>query len=139
MTRTDIVPVGQRGEVVTAGDRSPAIPEQVRALQEMTASDFSRFVRRFLFLWFRVFVYEHKDSGKDERVDVRIPIPIPVVGVLFPRMIGWRHALAALTAGRDAQGAEGMRTYLDSVMGLEIVRAEERKPGKYELVVVGFD
>lgn len=86
-----------------------------------------------------MFVYERKDSGKEQRVDVRIPIPIPLVGALFPRMIGWRHALAALAAGRDGRDTQGMRTYLDSVMGFEFVRVEEQKPGKYELVVVGFD
>ncbi len=139
MARSDIVPVAERRDVVTIGERAPAIPDQVRAVQEMTTIDLSRWVRRFLFLWFRVFVYERKDSGKEQRVDVRIPIPIPLVGVLFPRMIGWRHALAALAAGRDARDAQGMRTYLDSVMGFEFVRVEEQKPGKYELVVVGFD
>jgi len=140
MARTELVPVDRRRDVVTVGERVPAIGAEVRSLQDMTAGDASRFARRLLFLWFRVFVLEHRDGRKEQRVDVRIPIPLPLIGALFPRTIGWRHALAAIAAARDAQEpTRAMRSYLDSVMAFEIVRVEEERPGKRELVVVGFD
>lgn len=140
MARSEIVPIDQRRDVATVVDRAPAIVDEVRALREMTAADASRYARRLLFLWFRVFVLEQKEGRKEERVNVRIPIPLPLIGLLFPRSIGWQQALAAIAAARDAQQpALAMRTYLDSVMALELVRVEEERPGKREVVVVGLD
>lgn len=140
MAPTDIVPIDRRRDVVTVGGRAPAVADEVRAIRDMTSIDLSRFSRRLLFLWFRVFVLEEKEGRKTSRVDVRIPIPIPLVGALFPRSIAWRHALGAIAAARAAdQPTDALRTYLGSVMGFELVRVEEEKHGKRELVVVGFD
>jgi hypothetical protein len=140
MARSELVPIDQRREVVTAGERAPAIAGDVRALQDMTATGVSRFARRVVFLWFRVFVLEHKDGRKDQRVDVRIPISLPLVGMLFPRSIGWRQALSAIAAAREArEPSAALRDYLGSVMSFELVRVEEEKPGKRQLVVIGFD
>ena len=111
--------------------------DNVRALAEQPPT---RQLRRFVFLWFRVFVLDIK-GGKRERVDVRIPIPIPVIGGLFPPGLTRQKALKALSiAGSSDDPATAVSDYLDSVMGFEFVRVEERKgPDRRELVVVGFD
>ena len=138
--RGEIVPIDQHRDIASARAGVPGIAHEVRALRDMTAADPSRIVRRLLFLWLRVHVLERKEGRREERVDVRIPIPLPLVGALFPRSIGWRQALAAIVAGRDAADpSAAMRGYLDSVMALELVRVESEKRGKYELVVVGLD
>jgi len=140
MARGELVPITQHREIVPAGERVPTIVDEVRAIQGLTSVDASRFARRLLFLWFRVYVRSRRDGRREERVDVRIPIPLPLVGALFPRSIGWRQALAALTAARESQDPTAtMRTELDSVMAVELVRVENDRRDKHELVVVGFD
>ncbi len=140
MARSEIVPIDRRRDVVRIEDRASAVVNEVRALQEMTRVTPSRAARRVLFLWFRVFVLEQKGTEKAQRVNVRIPIPLPVLGLLFPRSIGWQHALSAIAAGRDApEPSTAIRDQLDSVMALELVRVEEEKHGKRQLVVVGLD
>jgi hypothetical protein len=137
---SEIVPVDQRREVVSVDERSHAIVDEVRVVRDMTAAGPSKYARRLLFLWFRVFVLDEKEGRKDQRVNVRIPIPLPLIGLLFPRSVGWQHALAAIAAAREAQRpALVMRDHLDSVMALEFVRVEQEKPGKRQLVVVGLD
>lgn len=136
----EIVPIDQRRELVGTGTSVSAIAHEVRALREMTAIEPSRFARRLLFLWLRVYVLNSREGRKEERVDVRIPIPLPLLGALFPRSIGWRQALAAITAARDASDARSaVRGYLESSMAFEFVRVESEKHGKRELVVVGLD
>ena len=91
-------------------------------------------------MWFRVFVHEQK-RGKSERVNVRIPIPIPILGVFFPAGLSRQRALKALAIAESADDpAEAVSDYLDSVMGFELVRVDESKgPEHRSLVVVGFD
>ena len=139
MDRREVVPVGPR-DAVPASIRVPAVAEEVHRIQVMTSPGPSRLLRRVLFLWFRVYVRNQRDGRRDERVDVRIPIPIPIVGLVFPWRIGWKHALAAIGAAHTAdEPVRSMRTYLESVMALEIVRVESERPGKREIVVIGFD
>ena len=136
----EIVPLDQRREIVSASASVPAIAHEVQALRDMTAIEPSRFVRRLLFLWLRVYVLNSREGRREERVDVRIPIPIPLVGALFPRSIGWRQALAAIAAAHDASDARSaLRTRLDASMAFEFVRVESERHGKRELVVVGLD
>lgn len=140
MGRGELVPIDQHRDVITAADQVPAIVGEVRALQDLTAIEPSRFVRRLLFLWFRVFVRSRRDGRREERVDIRIPIPLPLVGALFPRSVGWRHALAAISAAREsADPTATMRAHLESVMAVELVRVENERRDKHELVVIGFD
>jgi len=138
--RGEIVPIDQRREVVSSEPSVPAIAREVRALRDMTAIEPSRFIRRLLFLWLRVYVLNSREGRKEERVDVRIPIPIPLIGALFPRSIGWRQALAALAAAHDAADPRSVvRSHLDAAMAFEFVRVESERHGKRELVVVGLD
>lgn len=91
-------------------------------------------------MWFRVFVRETK-RGKVERVNVRIPIPIPVIGALMPLHLSRARALNAVAlVGSADDPATEMSDYLESVMGFELVRVDERKGDDHRsLVVVGFD
>ena len=134
-------PIATRVVEVVSRDRSVAAMrsdvDHIRAIAEQPAS---RAVRRFVFLWFRVFVLDIKGQ-KREKVNVRIPIPIPVVGALFPHGLTRQKALAALAIAESAEDpATAVADYLDSVMGFEFVRVEDRRsPDRRELVVVGFD
>ena len=111
--------------------------EQVRAI---AATPPSRILRRFAFMWFRVYVRETK-HGKVERVNVKFPIPIPLVGALFPPGLSRAKALRAVALAQNSDDpASAVSDYIDSVMGFEFVRVEERKSDDvHSLVVVGFD
>lgn len=134
-------PIAARVIDITPRDRSVtamrAAVDDVRALAEQPAT---KQVRRFIFVWFRVFVLGIKGT-KRERVDVRIPIPLPIVGGLFPLGLTRQKALKALAIAESSDDpATAVSDYLDSVMGFEFVRVEDhRGPDRRELVVVGFD
>lgn len=134
-------PIASRVIEVIPRERSVAgiraAVDDVRALAQPPAT---KQLRRFLFVWFRVFVLTIKGS-KRERVDVRIPIPLPIVGGLFPLGLTRQKALKALALAESSDDpASAVSDYLDSVMGFEFVRVDERKGAdRSELVVVGFD
>ena len=132
------VPVATRVvEVVRVGRSVTAIKTDVDAIRSLAAQPATRVLRRFLFVWFRVFVDERK-HGKTERVNVRIPIPIPLVGAFLAHGLSRQKALAALALAQNAD--EAVSDYLDSVMGFEFVRVDERKgEDRRSLMVVGFD
>ena len=111
--------------------------EQVRA---STAATPARSLRRLLFFWFRVYVRSSK-RGKAEHVNVAIPIPIPLVGLLFPGRLSWTQALQVATMAADPAAVPDIGPYLESCMGLELVRVEQDHPDRdyRELVVVGLD
>lgn len=142
-----VVPFAQKSRAV---DRSTAsvVPaagagallaqvEQVRASTESTPA---KTFRRLLFFWFRVYVRSTK-RGKAERVNVAIPIPIPLVGLLFPGRLSWNQALQIASMANDPQTVPEIGQYLESCMGLELVRVEQDHPERqhHELVVVGLD
>jgi hypothetical protein len=134
LVATRVVEVVSRDRSV-AGMRSDL--DHIRAIAEQPAS---RALRRFIFVWFRVFVLDIK-GPKREKVNVRIPIPLPIVGALFPHRLTRQKALQALALAESSEDpATAVADYLDSVMGFEFVRVEDRKgPDRRELVVVGFD
>lgn len=126
---------------VSPSDLAP----QVQSVREIFVRPPSTQMRRLFFLWFRVWVRETK-QGKVDKVNVRIPIPIPLIGMLFPRRMSRKQAYDALeaahreaVAGRDAMSTLG--NYADSAMAFEFVRVNEEHPERdhYEQVVVGFD
>lgn len=126
---------------VRAGEPA-ALGLRVRELQAMSTVPAGTFARRILFLWFRIHVRETKPNGAVERVNLRIPLPIPFVGALLrPRMSG-RQALEALArAEADPDALAALGRALDAHMGLELIRVDEQSParGKSSLVVIGFD
>ena len=134
-------PIAGRVIEVVPRDRSIAgmrtSVDHVRALAQPPAA---KQLRRFVFVWFRVFVLDIKGT-KRERVDVRIPIPLPIVGGLFQPGLSRQKALKAIALAESSDDpATAVSDYLDSVMGFEFVRVDESKgPDRRELVVVGFD
>ena len=121
-------------------EMAPALPEQVRSVQEVTAAPPRRMMRRALFIWFRIYVLERSATGKESRVNVRIPIPLPFVGLLFGRKMSRQQALKLLAAAdRDDDPLQSVDRYAQSSMAFELIRVEESKRGKSETVVLGFD
>lgn len=134
-----------RADAALAPASTAELAPQVKHLREVFVRPPSTQMRRLFFLWFRVWVRETK-KGKVDRVNVRIPIPIPLIGLLFPRRMSQKQAFDALEAARrDArEGADPMSTlgsYADSAMAFELVRVHEEHPERdhYEQVVIGFD
>lgn len=135
------VPVPARVVEVVRPDRSMEdLRVAVDNVRSLAPASPTRFARRVLFLWFRVFVRETK-RDKVERVNVRIPIPIPVVGALLPLGLSRSKALKAVALAQSSDDpASEVSDYIDSVMGFELVRVDERKGENHRsLVVVGFD
>ncbi len=81
-------------------------------------------VRRLLFCWLRIYVSEQTAGHKAKIVNLRLPIPLPLVATLFGDQLG------------RERGRRGVR---DDEMGLELIRVEEEKGSKRELVVIGLD
>jgi len=134
-------PIAARVIDVTPRDRSVAtMRAAVEDVQALASQPMTKQLRRFVFVWFRVFVLGVKGT-KRERVDVRFPIPLPIVGGLLPIGLSRQKALRALAIAEASDDAPtAVSDYLDSVMGFELVRVDERKgPDRRELVVVGFD
>lgn len=133
-------PVADRVSEVVRGDGSvAALRTDLDHIRAIAVPSPSRLLRRFAFIWFRVFVREARHR-KTERVNVRIPIPIPVVGAFFAHGLTGARALTALAIAESADApAEALSDYLDSVMGVELVRVDERTGDHHQLVVVGFD
>ena len=134
-------PVATRVIEVVKRSRSVAeLSQAVDGVRSLAPASPTRVARRLLFVWFRVFVRETKRE-KVERVNVRIPIPIPLVGVLLPLGLSRAKALKAVALAESSDDpANDVSDYLDSVMGFELVRVDERKGNDHRsLVVVGFD
>ena len=127
-------------EVVRPTRSVAELQREIDSVRTIAAQPASKWLRRVVFMWFRVYVHERK-HGKDQRVNVRIPIPIPIVGALFPLGLARQKALKALAVIEESDDpTQAVTDYLDSVMGFEFVRVEEHKgPDKHQLVVVGFD
>jgi hypothetical protein len=131
----DVIPRTERA----AG--SGTLISQVEQARAATAAPAGRRLRRMFFFWLRVYVNETK-RGKEQRVNVAIPIPIPFIGALFGTRLSWDQALTLVRlADSEQEDARAAGRYLESCMALEFVRVEEEDPDreKKQLVVVGFD
>jgi hypothetical protein len=111
--------------------------DSVRDLQELSAIPIASSLRRVLFVWLRIYVKETK-RGKSERVNIKIPLPIPVLGATFARRLSFQKA-AQVAA--QAERGQDVSELLDSTMGFEFVRVEDEHPerDKRTLVVIGLD
>ena len=141
MTSERLPATASRAIAVVRRDRSiDGLASAVETIRTIAATPISRIARRFAFVWFRVYVRETKYE-KVERVSVKIPIPIPLIGGLFPPSLSRQKALRALAVAQNADDpSSALSDYLDSVMGFEFVRVEEHKDDDHHsLVVVGFD
>ena len=92
--------------------------------------------RRSLFLWFKIMVRE----GHGDSVDIRIPIPIPLIGLLLRRTLPPSRALEIATmlqsrSPSDAATWKELQYQLDSLCGAELLRVDDGE----DLVVIGFE
>lgn len=113
------------------------IADEAKELQDLSTIPASRSFRRLFFVWFRVYSLETK-HGKAQRVNVRIPLPIPLIGAAFARQLSFQKAVKIANQAHRGQDLEEL---LESEMGFEFVRVHEEHPerGKSQLVVVGLD
>ena len=77
-------------------------------------------------------------EGKASTLNLRIPIPVPLVGALFQQKLSWSQAFQFIEQSRRPEGIPPER-FLESCMPLEFLRLYEGKNGKEELLVIGFD
>jgi hypothetical protein len=106
---------------------------QVETVQSLAKAAPAKIGRRALFSWLRIFVHH---PGDGERVNLRIPIPIPLVGLLLPQQPPVNQALRLrnmMVASDDP--AKTLETYLDSLMAVEFIRVQDDD----ELVIIGLD
>jgi hypothetical protein len=123
----------QEKEVWQPPSDSKELMVQVETVQSLAKAAPAKIGRRALFSWLRIFVHDPK---KGERVNLRIPIPIPLVGLLLPTQPPVNQALRLrnlMVASGDP--AKTLETYLDSVMAIEFIRVEDDD----ELVIIGLD
>jgi hypothetical protein len=111
---------------------------EAKQIQEMSTASPFRSLRRWLFVWLRIYVNETK-YGKSQKVDISIPLPIPLLGASFARKLSFQKA--ARLAHQARRGEINLDEAIESTMGLEIVRVHEEQPerGKSQLVVIGLD
>ena len=107
---------------------------QVDTVRSMAKAAPVKIGRRALFSWLRIFVH---NPGDGERVNLRIPIPIPLVGLLLPSQPPMNQALRLRNMMVESDDpAKTLETYLDSMMAFEFIRVEEDDG---ELVIIGLD
>lgn len=118
-------------------DRIINLGDQVKELQALSTIPIGSILRRFVFVWLRIYVNERK-RGKSEKVNIKIPLPIPIIGAAFAHQLSFQRA-AKLAA--QARRGEDVSDSLDSNMGFEFVRVEDdhSERDKSTLVVIGLD
>ena len=106
---------------------------QVDTVRSMAKAAPVKIGRRALFSWLRIFVHH---PGNGERVNLRIPIPIPLVGLLLPTQPPVNQALRLRNMMAESDDpAKTLENYMDSLMAIEFIRVEEDD----ELVIIGLD
>lgn len=133
------IEVRSSGAVTEAREGGQAgLQEIVRQVQEGSRQPSSTFWRRVLFFWFRIYKYECLASEKSSVLDLRIPIPLPLIGAIFQQKLSWSQAFQFIEQGRRPDGIPPER-FLESCMPLEFLRLYEGKNEKEELLVIGLD
>ena len=122
--------------------RRADLARDVEVLRIASARPPATTLRRLLFVWLRIYVNERKANGSWERVDLRLPLPIPLLGALLRRRMDAGTAIQALA--RIEQGGDtgaALARQVEAFTGFELIRVEESKPeqGKASLVVIGID
>ena len=106
---------------------------QVETVQSLAKAPPVKIGRRALFSWLRIFVHNPSDG---ERVNLRIPIPIPLVGLLLPQQPPVNQALRLRNMMVQSDDpAKTLEAYLDSLMAVEFIRVQDDD----ELVIIGLD
>ena len=115
-----------------------ALPQIVRQVQENSCQPHCTFWRRVLFFWWRIYIFECRGPEKASVLDLRIPVPLPIIGALLQQKLSWTQAFRFIEQSRRPQGIPPER-FLESCMSLELLRLYEGKNDKEELLVIGFD
>ena len=106
---------------------------QVETVQSLAKAPPAKIGRRALFSWLRIFVDDRKGG---ERVNLRIPLPIPLVGLLLPQQPPVNQALRLRNLMMESDDpAKTLEMYLDSLMAFEFIRVNDGD----ELVIIGLD
>ena len=127
------LPAVQESQAVIIPEKHhQSLVQSVEQIRTLTAVSPATQTRRLLFSWLRIYVTEKNGS----KVNLRIPIPIPIIGALLPRHISSKQALTLYQSIRESGDETAVLTsYLDQQMGFEMIRVEEED----ELVIIGFD
>lgn len=129
-----VVVLPQDKAVWQPNDGSKEMMVQVETVRSLAKAAPVKIGRRALFSWLRIFVHH---PGDGERVNLRIPIPIPLVGLLLPSQPPVNQALRLRNLMAESDNpAKTLETYLDSMMAIEFIRVEEDDG---ELVIIGLD
>lgn len=140
-----LVPVGRERTAPRVVDASIVMPDgagtlqtEVERMRQANGRPLSTTLRRLLFVWLRIYVNSSK-RGKQERVNLAIPVPIPLVGAFFPGRVDFTQALKAVNLAHEDPQSAG--PFLESCMALELIRVETdyAERDKRELVVIGLD
>jgi hypothetical protein len=108
------------------------LTEQVEQIRTVTAATPAKSLRRLLFFWVHIYV---KDGAKTT-INVRIPIPLPLVGALLPRQL----SLTQVMTLRDLlleEGSNGktVAEHLKTLMAIEFIHVQDDDTE----VVIGLD
>lgn len=143
MPQTQRQPLAYAGRPTEIVDQPPGsdrvihLGDQVKELQALSTISMGSTLRRLVFVWLRVYVKETK-RDKSQKVNIKIPLPIPIIGATFARQLSFQKAARVAAQARRGQDVSDT---LESAMGFEFVRVEEAHPDrdKSTLVVVGLD
>lgn len=114
------------------------LTEFARAVRDANRPQKVTVLRRALFIWLRIYVYEWKAGEKSGAMNVRIPIPLPLIGAFFRQRLSWSQAFRLIEKSRRMPGIPPSNL-LDSCMAVELLRINEEKKDKEGLFVIGFD
>lgn len=127
------------GELAESGEGGQAeLLEIVGQVRDGSRQRYITLMRRALFFWLRIYIYECKAGEKSGMLDLRIPIPLPLVGAFFGNKLSWSQAYRLIEQDRRPQGIPPSR-FLESSMAVELLRINEEKSDKEGLLVIGFD
>jgi len=122
---------------IVSGDQKLSVNQILSKITSKPIYSPSTIIRRGLFCWLKIFVHDYK---RDEIVNVRIPLPIPLIGLLFRRTMSTKHSLGVMSIlekrGISSTGTwKDVSSYLDSIAGVDLIRVESKK----EKVVIGLE
>lgn len=117
---------------LVAVSQGSSLPAQVAEIQTLTAVSPMKRLRRGVLCWLRIYVNESDGT----RVNLHIPIPIPLLGLLLPDRLPSSQALRLRRVlANSADPAQALEDYLDSHMALELIRVDDDG----DLVIIGID
>ncbi len=121
-------------EVIKLKDAAPLnLQSEVQQIQYLSTAPAGKSLRRLLFMWLRIYVHDRADNT---RVNLHIPLPIPLLGTLFSRQLSAQRALGLRNElVNSPRPAEAMESYLQSLMGFEFIRVDDDQT----TVVIGLD